>query len=67
MQRSKAFLFILLGLVAARFALRAWIEIYVSQLQTGALFFLLAFGAVARWRLSLVLKFLKLRDEVPSA
>lgn len=63
MRRSKAFLLILLGLVAVRFALRQWIELYVTQLQTGALFFLLAFGAIARWRLSLLREFLRLRAE----
>ncbi len=38
------FVAILLGLVAARFGLRTWIEQYISPLQTGALFFLLAFA-----------------------
>jgi membrane protein CcdC involved in cytochrome C biogenesis len=60
MKRSKAFIWILLGLLAARFALRSWIEQYVTQLQTGALFFLLAFGAIVRWRVSLLLQYRKL-------
>lgn len=53
-QRSRAFVAILLSLVAVRFGLRTWIEQYVSPLQTGALFFLLAFGAVVRWRVSML-------------
>ncbi len=61
MKRSKAFLLILLGLVAVRFAMREWIERYVSQLQTGALFFILAFGAILRWRLSMLRQYLRLR------
>lgn len=60
MQRSPLFLVLLLGLVAVRFALRSWIEVYWSQLQTGALFFLLALGAVVRWRLALVVEFRRL-------
>lgn len=60
MKRSKAFIWILLGLVFARFALRSWIELYVTQVQTGALFFLVAFGAIVRWRLQLVLAFRRL-------
>jgi membrane protein CcdC involved in cytochrome C biogenesis len=60
MKRSPAFLLILLGLVAVRFALRSWIELYVTQLQAGALFFLIAFGAIVRWRVSLVLEFRRL-------
>jgi len=61
MKRSPAFLWILLGLVAARLALRSYVELYVSQLQTGALFYLLALGAVARWRLALFLELRKLQ------
>jgi len=53
-QRSRAFVAILLGLVAVRFGLRTWIEQYVSPLQTGALFYLLAFAAVVRWRLTML-------------
>ena len=41
-------------------ALRSWIELYWSQLQTGALFFLLALGAVVRWRIDLVREFRRL-------
>lgn len=60
MKRSPAFVWILLGLVAARFALRSWIEVWVSQLQTGALFFLLAWGAIVRWRVSMLLQLRRL-------
>ena len=53
-QRSRAFAVILLVLVGLRFGLREWVEQYVSPLQTGALLFLLAFGAVLRWRLTML-------------
>jgi membrane protein CcdC involved in cytochrome C biogenesis len=59
-ERSRVFVAILLGLVAVRFGLRAWIEQYVSPLQTGALFFLLAFGAVVRWRVAMALEYRRL-------
>jgi membrane protein CcdC involved in cytochrome C biogenesis len=62
MQRSKAFLWLLLGLVLARFALRAWVERVVSVPQTGALFFLLGLGAVVRWRLLMLRDYLRLRE-----
>jgi membrane protein CcdC involved in cytochrome C biogenesis len=61
MQRSKAFLWILLGLVAVRFGLREWIEQRVTTAQTGALFFVLAFGMVLRWRAGMLIEYLKLR------
>lgn len=57
MRRSKAFLWILLGLVALRLALRAYVEQYVSTTQTGALFFLLAFGMLLPWRVVMYLRY----------
>ncbi len=63
MQRSRAFLWILLGLVAVRTALRAYVEQVVSPLQTGALFFVLAFGMIARWRIGMLLEYRRLVAE----
>jgi membrane protein CcdC involved in cytochrome C biogenesis len=57
MHRSRAFLWILLGLVAVRIALRSWVENWLSPLQTGGIFFLLAFGMVLRWRISMFLTY----------
>jgi len=62
MKRSKAFLWLLLGLVAVRFALRSYVEHYVSPMQTGALFFLLALGAVVRWRVGMLVRYRSLRS-----
>jgi membrane protein CcdC involved in cytochrome C biogenesis len=59
-QRSRAFLWILLGLVAVRFALRAYVEHFLSQAQTGAVFFLLALGAIVRWRAGMLLSYRRL-------
>ena len=50
LQRSRAFLFILLGLLAVRLGLHDYIGHLISPLQTAAVFFLLAFGMIARWR-----------------
>jgi membrane protein CcdC involved in cytochrome C biogenesis len=50
LQRSRAFLWIILGLFALRFAARSYVEQYVDTLQTGALFFVLAFGMIVTWR-----------------
>lgn len=67
MQRSRAFLAILLALVAVRLFLRAWVERYVSVFQTGALFFLLAFGAIVRWRVAMLLEYLRLTTTLRAA
>ncbi|GIP23506.1 MULTISPECIES: CcdC family protein [Paenibacillus] len=50
-QRSRSFIVVLLGLLAVRMLLHEFIEQYVSVPQTGALFFLLAYGMITRWRL----------------
>jgi membrane protein CcdC involved in cytochrome C biogenesis len=57
MRRSRAFLWLLLGMVAVRFGVRAWVEQYVTPVQTGALLFVLAFGAVLRWRVQMFLQY----------
>jgi membrane protein CcdC involved in cytochrome C biogenesis len=53
MRRSRAFLWILLGLLALRVALRTYVESLISPMQTGSLFFLLAFGMILPWRLAM--------------
>ncbi len=66
-RRSPAFMFILLGLVAVRFGLRTWMETFIGPLQTGALFYLLAFGAVVRWRSSMVMEYRALIGQMNAA
>ena len=60
MRRSPGFLLILLGLLALRIALHEWVGRYVSATQTAALFFLLAFGMIVRWRVGMYLGYRKL-------
>jgi membrane protein CcdC involved in cytochrome C biogenesis len=63
LKRSKAFLWILLGLVAVRLALRGWVEEHVTTMQTGALFFVLAFGMILPWRLAMLRRYRDLLAE----
>jgi len=51
LRRSPAFLWILAGLVVIRFAARSYVEQFVSPIQTGSIFFVLAFGMILPWRL----------------
>jgi membrane protein CcdC involved in cytochrome C biogenesis len=60
MRRSPAFLAILLVLVAIRFAARSYIDRFISPLETGALFFVLAFGMILRWRIGMLLEYRRL-------
>jgi membrane protein CcdC involved in cytochrome C biogenesis len=50
MRRSNTFIPVLLGLAALRIVLRSYIGPLISAPQTGGLFFILAFGMIARWR-----------------
>lgn len=50
MKRSRTFLVILLGLLSIRLLLHDYIGHLISPLQTAAVFYLLAFGMIVRWR-----------------
>ena len=64
LQRSKAFVFILLGLLVVRLSAHGWIGEYMSLPQTGAIFYLLAFSMLAPWRIAMLQRFTKMRKEV---
>ena len=57
LKRSRAFLVILLALVAIRIAARSYVERYIDTVQTGSLFFLLAFGMLLPWRVVMYLRY----------
>ena len=50
MQRSNAFFVVILVLAAIRFIARGYFDTLLTVKQTGALFFVLAFGMILRWR-----------------
>jgi len=60
LKRSKAFLWILLGLLATRFLLRDYIGQLISPLQTAAVLFALAFGMIVRWRAGMYVEYQRL-------
>jgi membrane protein CcdC involved in cytochrome C biogenesis len=53
MRRSRAFLAVLLGLLAVRLLLHDYIGHLISPLQTASLFYLTAFGMIVRWRVGM--------------
>lgn len=61
LKRSRSFVFILLGLLALRLLLHGYVEQYVSISQTGAVFFILAFGMILPWRLAMLYQYRKLQ------
>ena len=63
MRRSRAFIAILLGLAAVRFALRRYVGHFISPPQTAGLFYILAFGMIVRWRSAMWVQYQRLRKQ----
>ena len=57
MQRSNAFLAVLLVLAAVRIAARGYLDTLLTVQQTAGLFFMLAFGMILRWRVQMLLEY----------
>jgi membrane protein CcdC involved in cytochrome C biogenesis len=55
MKRSSAFFAVIIVLAVVRYLARGYFDRFLSLEQTGALFYLLAFGMIVRWRMKLVL------------
>jgi membrane protein CcdC involved in cytochrome C biogenesis len=66
MQRSRAFLFIIIVLAIIRLAARGYIDTIMSLQQSAGLFFILAFGMILRWRMQMFLEYRSLRPEPAS-
>lgn len=63
MQRSSAFLVVILVLAVIRFLARGYFDTILTAQQTAALFFVLAFGMILRWRVKMLIDFRKLIGE----
>ena len=57
LQRSNAFLAVLLVLAGVRIGARGYLDQILSVQQTAALFFILAFGMILRWRARMYLQY----------
>ena len=57
MQRSRAFLFIIIVLAIIRLAARGYLDTVMSLQQSAGLFFILAFGMIVRWRTQMLLEY----------
>lgn len=61
---SKSFVFILFGLLLFRICIKLIIGSTITLGETSGMFFLLAFGMIATWRLSMLYKFLQLEKKL---
>lgn len=62
MKRSRTFLWVIFGLFTLRIALHDYIGHLITPLQTAAVFYLMAFGMIVRWRATLYVKYRELTD-----
>jgi membrane protein CcdC involved in cytochrome C biogenesis len=60
MQRSAAFFVVVVVLAVVRFAAKNYLDTFISLEQTAGLFFVLAFGMILRWRLSMLFEYRRL-------
>ena len=68
MKRSNAFFLVVIVLAVVRIFARTYIDRYIDIRQTGALFFVLAFGMILHWRLRMYFQYRALtrHDAVPA-
>jgi membrane protein CcdC involved in cytochrome C biogenesis len=63
MQRSTAFFSVILVLAAVRILARGYFDTILTVEQSGALFFVLAFGMIVHWRFNMLREYRKLTAE----
>jgi membrane protein CcdC involved in cytochrome C biogenesis len=63
-KRSKAFAFILIGLLIVRIAAKLVLSTYIDIGELGGMFWILAFAMIVPWRLAMYLNFRKLHLEL---
>ena len=64
LKRSKAFIFILVGLLAVRLVLKSILSSTIDVGQLSGMFFLLAFSMIVPWRLAMYISYKKLYREL---
>ncbi|RLQ91611.1 CcdC family protein [Falsibacillus albus] len=64
LKRSKAFGFILIGLLLIRLALKAFLSKTIDYGQLSGMFWILAFGMIVPWRIAMYVQYRKLMDKL---
>jgi membrane protein CcdC involved in cytochrome C biogenesis len=65
MRRSAAFFLVVIVLAVVRFAAKDYLDRFISLEQTAGLFFILAFGMILRWRVSMLMEYRRLTAAQP--
>ncbi|NYF24672.1 CcdC family protein [Sporosarcina sp. JAI121] len=64
MKRSKAFLFILLGLLIVRLIGKLVLSSTIDVGELGGMFWILAFGMIIPWRIGMLIKYKKVKENI---
>lgn len=64
LKRSKAFIFILFGLLVVRIVLKSMLSTSIDYGQLSGMFFLLAFSMILPWRIGMYLSFRKAEEQL---
>ncbi|MGE1130676.1 CcdC family protein [Bacillus wiedmannii] len=67
MKPSKAFIFILVGLLVVRVALKSYLSQSIDLAELSGMFFLLAFAMIVSWRIAMYRSFTKLEKTIKRA
>ncbi|KNX34200.1 membrane protein [Bacillus amyloliquefaciens] len=67
LKRSKAFVFILIGLLVIRIAMKSILSTTIDYGALSGMFWILAFGMIVPWRIAMFLSFRKLSNELKTA
>lgn len=65
MQRSNAFFLVIVALAIVRTAAHGYFDRFLSITQTGAIFFVLAFGMILHWRVRMYRQYLVIVSKNP--
>ncbi|HDR7434206.1 MULTISPECIES: cytochrome c biogenesis protein CcdC [Bacillus] len=67
MKPSKAFIFILVGLLAVRVALKSYLSQSIDLAELSGMFYLLAFAMIISWRIAMYRSYIKLEKNIKRA
>lgn len=63
-KKSRAFLFILFGLLIVRFVAKLILSSTIDVGELGGMFWILAFGMIVPWRIGMLVKYFKLKNSI---
>ncbi|KUP06831.1 membrane protein [Bacillus coahuilensis m2-6] len=60
LKRSKAFIFVLVGLLLIRIVMKLWLSSQIDLGELSGMFWILAFGMIVPWRIAMLLQYKKI-------